>query len=133
MHIKKHIKDARDKTRKNATSPIRMDARKASGVIVTDRAITVVTIRPIPPVRSAFLLLQKHLLLIHTGVKSPVKKAVISVNTPTPNATHKAIVRFVIMPKKDKKAAAIPIKIPAITPMPRQPIQISALSLPSQQ
>jgi len=98
-----------------------------------ESAITVVMTSPIPPVKSALLLLQKHFLLIHTGVKSAAPKDETSVNIPTPNATQSAIVRLVITPKKNNNPAATPSKIPAVIPAAKQLIQISALSLTSQQ
>ena len=132
MQIIKHIIDASERSKKNVTRPIRIAERILWATIAVERAITVVTTSPIPPVKSAFLFLQKHFLLIHTGVKSAAAKVETRVNIPTPKATQSAIVKFVITPKKNKRLAAIANKIPAVTPASKQLIQTSDLSLTSQ-
>lgn len=132
MQIIKHIIDASERSKKNVTRPIRMAERILWAAIATERAITVVATRPIPPVKSAFLFLQKHFLLIHTGVSSAAAKVETRVNMPTPKATQSAIVKLVITPKKNRRAAAIATKIPAVTPATKQLIQTSDLSPTSQ-
>ena len=132
MQIIKHIIAATERSKKNVTKPIRIAESILWAAIVAERAITVVTTSPIPPVKSAFLFLQKHFLLIHTGVNSAAAKVETSVNIPTPKATQRAIVKLVITPKKNKRAAAIATKIPAVTPASRQLIQTSDFSLTSQ-
>lgn len=132
MQIIKHIIDAIERSKKNATSPIRIAERILWAAIAEERAITVVTARPIPPVKSAFLFRQKHFLLIHTGVRSAAAKVATRVNIPTPKATQSAIVKLVITPKKNKRAAAIATKTPAVIPASKQLMQTSDLSLTSQ-
>ena len=133
MQIIKHISAATDKSKKNATRPIKIADKILPAAMADESAIIEVTTKPIPPAKSAFLFLQKHFRLIQTGVKRATPKAAISVNTPTPKATQRAIVILIITPKKKSNAAATPNKIPAVIPAAKQLIQISVLSLASQQ